>query len=165
MQTSADVLVVNDGLLDAQTTLVAFEQVAPRARVVHLLNGSEALQYLFSVGMFAGRSPDMPQLVLLSIEMRPISGLCVLDLMRAHPLARQVPVVLVGIDANRRIDRRHDEFDASAYIVMPCNFQRYCTVIEGCVSRWLPWALRPTKSGVLPVIQLCTDFMDAATSA
>ncbi len=143
MVPSADVLIVNDHLLDAQTTLVAFEQVAPRARVMHLLDGSEALQYLFSTGLFAGRPPEMPRLVILSLEMKSIGGLCVLDLMRAHPLTCRVPVVLASIERNPRMHRCHNKFDANAYVTLPCDFQRYCALIEGCTERWLPWALRP----------------------
>ncbi|HEY0686283.1 MAG TPA: hypothetical protein VGD45_28340 [Steroidobacter sp.] len=143
MSLRADVLVVNDHLLDAQATLVAFEQVAPRARVLHLLDGNEALEYLFSTGLFAGRAPILPRLVVLSLEMKAVSGLCVLDLIRAHPQTRDVPVVLVSLEGNPRAYRRHDGFDANAYLTMPCDFHRYCAVIAGCVSRWLPWALRP----------------------
>jgi two-component system response regulator len=143
MVPSADVLVVNDHLLDAQTTLVAFEQVAPRARLLHLVDGGEALQYLFSTGVFAGRAADMPQLVILSLEMTNISGLCVLDLMRAHPLTCRVPVVLTSIEGNAHSYRRYNKFDANAYVTLPCDFQRYCAVIEACTERWLPWALRP----------------------
>ena len=139
----ADIVVVNDRTLDAHATLVALEQVAPRARVLHLDSGGEALEYLFSVGTFAGQGPVMPRLVLLSCEMNVISGLCVLDLMRAHPLTCDIPVVLLSLEGNPRKYRRHDGFDADAYLVEPCDFRRYCAVIEGCVGRWLPWALRP----------------------
>jgi two-component system response regulator len=143
MSTKADVLVVNDHLLDAQATLVAFEQVAPRAKVLHLMDGGEALQYLFSTGIFAGRAPCLPRLVVLSLEMRPVSGLCVLDLIRAHPVTQDVPVVIVSLEKNPRSYRQRNQFDANAYLMLPWDFQRYCGVIEGCVSRWLPWALRP----------------------
>lgn len=146
MSLKADVLVVNDHILDAQTTLVAFEQVAPRASVLHLADGGEALQYLFSTGIFTGRAPVLPRLVILSLEMRGIGGLCVLDLMRAHPLTQEVPVVLMSLEGNPRLHRRHDRFDANAYLTLPCDFQRYCGVIEGCVGRWLPWALRPAST-------------------
>ena len=145
MSLKADVLVVNDHMLDAHATLVAFEQVAPRASVLHLIDGGEALQYLFSTGMFVGRAPILPHLVLLSLEMRSISGLCVLDMMRAHPLTKDVIVVLVSLEAPRRY-RRHDRFDANAYLTMPCDFPRYCAIIEGYVSRWLPAALRPAEA-------------------
>jgi CheY-like chemotaxis protein len=146
MVPNADVLVVDDHPLDAQTALVAFEQVAPRARVLHLFDGSEALEYLFSTGEFADREHGMPQLVVLSLEMKTISGLCVLDLMRAHPMTADIPVVLTSLERNPRGYRRHDKFDANAYLTLPCDFDRYCAVIEGCTERWLPWALRPNNN-------------------
>jgi two-component system, response regulator len=147
MVPNADVLVVDDHPLDAQTALVAFEQVAPRARVLHLFDGGEALEYLFATGEFAGREHGMPQLVVLSLEMKTISGLCVLDLMRAHPLTADIPVVLTSLERNPRSYRRHNKFDANAYLTLPCDFDRYCAVIEGCTERWLPWALRPRAVG------------------
>lgn len=150
MVSSADVLVVDDRLLEAQTALVAFERVAPRASVLHLFDGGEAIEYLFSVGIFAGRPSGMPQLVLLSLDLERISGLCVLDLMRAHPLTCHVPVVVVSRERNACVYRRHTEFDADAYVTLPCDFRRYCTVVEGCVERWLPWALRPRGLPSLP---------------
>lgn len=145
MPLHADVLVVNDHLLDAHATIVAFEQVAPRARVLHLLNGGEAIEYLFSTGLFAGRPATMPQLIFLSLEMKTISGLCVLDLIRAHSLTADIPVVLASIERSPRMYRRHNRFDASAYVTMPCDFQRYCAIVEGCTERWLPWARRPQR--------------------
>lgn len=144
MSINYDVLVVDDRMLDAQETLVALEQVAPRATVLHLDSGREALAYLFSVGEFAGRPPVMPQLVLLSEEMSDISGLCVLDLMRAHPMTRNVPIVLLSLGSDLREFRRHDSFRADAYVIKPVDFQRYCAVIQGCIRCWLPWALRPS---------------------
>jgi two-component system response regulator len=155
MVPSADVLVVNDHPLDAQTALFAFEQVAPRARVLHLFDGSEALQYLFSTGTFAGRAPGMPQLVILSLEMKTVSGLCVLDLMRAHPLTCDIPVVLTSLERNPRVYRRNNKFDANAYITLPCDFDRYCAVIEGCTEHWLPWARRPSEGGSARLLLAC----------
>jgi CheY-like chemotaxis protein len=138
-----DVLLINDRALDSQSTLVALEQVAPRAKVLHLVSGEEALEYLFATGEFRGRSPKLPGLVLLSLELRHVSGLCVLDLMRAHPLTRRIPVVLLGLEGDIRKYRRHNQYDADAYVLQPCNFERHCSLMRGCVGHWLPWALRP----------------------
>lgn len=144
MSHTHDILLVNDRMLDAHETLVALEQVAPRATVLHLDSGSEALEYLFSVGAFAGRPALMPQLILLSAEMRDISGLCLLDLIRAHTLTHTVPIVLVSLEDDLRKLRRHDEFDADAYIMKPLDFQRYCTLLQNCIRCWMPSALRPS---------------------
>lgn len=138
MSPNYDVLVVNDRLLDAHETLVALEQVVPRARVLHLCSGDEALQYLFSVGLFAGRPAGMPGLVLLSLDLNAVSGLCLLDLMRAHPLTREIPIVILSLEEDARKHRRHDEFDANAYIRKPLDFGRFCSAIQGCTKRWLP---------------------------
>jgi CheY-like chemotaxis protein len=136
-------LATPDGALDSQATLVALEQVAPRATVLHLESGQEALEYVFGTGEYRGRRSGQPGLVLLTFELHGISGLCVLDLMRAHPSTNRVPVVLLGLDSDIRRYRRNDQFDADAYIVQPCDFQRRCLVMRGCVGHWLPWALRP----------------------
>lgn len=143
MLPNADVLVVNDRLLDAQETLVAIEHVAPRARALHLDSSEETLHYLFSLRDFSARPAIMPHLLFLSLEMKVISGLCVLDLVRAHPLTCEVPVVLLSLEGDCRRYRRYDRFDADAYVVRPCAFERHCAVVEGCIARWLPWALRP----------------------
>lgn len=143
MLSRPDVLLVNDGQLDSQETLVALERVAPRATVLHLESGQEALEYVFGTGEYRERDAAQPGLVLLTLELHGISGLCVLDLMRAHPTTNHVPVVLMGLEHDIRKYRRHDRFDADAYVVQPCDFQRRCSVIRGCVGHWLPWALRP----------------------
>lgn len=141
MQSRHDILVVNDRPLDTQMTLVALEQVAPRARVLSLESGREALEYLFATGEFFARPPGQPDLVLLSLELKGVSGLCVLDLMRAHPSTREIPVVLLGLEGDVRKYRRHDGFDADAYLTQPCDFRRYCAVLRGCVRHWAGWAL------------------------
>lgn len=145
MSPSHDVLVISDRILGAQETLIALEHVAPNASVLHVGHG-EALRYLFSVGDFYERVPGQPGLVLLSLETNVVGSLCILDLMRAHPSTAEIPVVLLSLEGNLRKLRRHDRFDADAYVTQPVDFQRYCAIIEGCVKCWIPWALRPDGS-------------------
>jgi two-component system, response regulator len=143
MSPKHDILVINDRMLDAQETLVALEQIAPRATVLHLDSGNDAVEYLFSVGAFAGRAPVMPQLILLSAEISDITGLCLLDLIRAHPLTRTIPIVLLSLESDLREYRRQDQFGANAYVLKPWDFQRYCALLQGCLECWIPSALRP----------------------
>lgn len=157
MSPSHDILVVNDRMLDAQETLVALEQVAPRATVLHLDNGREALEYLFSIGAFAGRPPTLPRLILLSAEISDISGLCLLDLLRAHPLTRAIPIILMSLDSDLREVRREDQFGADAYVMKPLDFQRYCTLLHACVLCWVPSAVRPGgRRFPLPAKRVCS---------
>jgi two-component system response regulator len=150
MSRSYDIVVVDDRMLDAQETLVALEQVAPRATVLQLDSGREALEYLFSVGAFAGRRSLMPELILLSADLSDISGLCILDLIRAHPLTCNIPIVLLSLEGDVRKFRRHGSFDADAYVIKPSEFQRYCAIVQNCVRCWVPSALRPNGGPASP---------------
>jgi two-component system, response regulator len=142
MARSVDVLVVDNSTLDANALLLALARVAPHARVLRLRSGDEALQFLFSRGLFAGHRLGMPRLVLLSADMPTVSGTCVLDLMRAHPLTARVPVVLLCVDPYSRahLDRRR--FRPDAYVVKQWDLDRYCVILEGSIRRWLPWTVR-----------------------
>lgn len=88
-----------------------------------------------------------------------MSGLCVLDMMRAHPLTQRLPVVVLSLEPNARKHRRHDAFDADAYVSRPRDFRRYCAVLRGCVRHWLPSSHRRSErhNGMeTPPIQLAT---------
>lgn len=138
MSHGVDVLVVDDRTVDADMTLLALRLAAPNARLLRLGDGEQALEYLFRVGRFARRCGPLPGLLLLDAEMPVVSGLCVLDLIRAHPLTYDTPVVLMSSDSGSRIRERHDTFAADAYVVKPTDFERYCALIEAMLCRWLP---------------------------
>lgn len=141
MASSVDVLVVDDRAIDADVTLFALRRAAPTAKVLRLKSGEEALQYLFSVGDFARGVAGMPRLVLLDAEMPVMSGLCVLDVVRAHPRTAGIRVVMLSTDAHAHVFRPPDTFAADAYVVKPVDLDRYCASIETILRRWLPQVL------------------------
>ena len=61
--------------------------------VVH--DGAEALDFLYRRGQFSDRNPADPLVVLLDIKMPKVSGLEVLQHMKADPQLRMVPVVML----------------------------------------------------------------------
>ena len=138
MVRSIDVLLVDNNTLDADAVVLAMARIAPQARILRLRSGDDALQFLFSRGAFAGHVTRLPRLVLLSREMPVMSGLCVLDVMRAHPLTANVPVVLLITEQHLRERRRPKGFDADAYVVKHWDFENYCLVLARIIRRWLP---------------------------
>jgi CheY-like chemotaxis protein len=66
-------------------------------------DGQQALDYLFQVGEFAGRDgPDLPTAVLLDINLPRLSGLEVLERLRADPRTRLLPVVILTSSDDER---------------------------------------------------------------
>lgn len=158
MASSVDVLVVDDRAIDADVTLFALRRVAPAARVLRLKSGAEALHYLFGVGEFARGSGSMPRLVLLDMEMPVMSGLCVLDVIRAHPRTAGIRVVMLSTDAHAHVFRPPDTFAADAYVVKPVDLERYCAATEAILRRWLPQIVQQQGQGVRPEDQASANW-------
>lgn len=163
MASSVDVLVVDDRAIDADVTLFALRRAAPAAKVLRLKSGEEALHYLFGVGEFARSPGRMPTLVLLDMEMPVMSGLCVLDVIRAHPRTAGIRVVMLSTDAHAHVFRPPDTFAADAYVVKPVDLDRYCAAMEMILRRWLPisdvraaWPALPRGGGQRRVRHLAT---------
>lgn len=156
MVRAVDVLLVEDRAVDAEVTLSALRQAStPDARLLRLRDGNEALRYLFAVGEFAHRSPVRPGLVLLDTDMPMMSGLCVLDVIRAHPATSGIRVVMLTTDARPRLAEQ-DEFSPDGYLVKSQDFDQYCAAIELTLKRWLPRILKAHHERAWPAVQRLT---------
>jgi two-component system response regulator len=156
MVRNIDVLLVDDRSIDAEVTLFALRQASTRdAKLLRLRNGDEALRYLFEVGEFARRSGGRPGLVLLDAEMPVTSGLCVLDVIRAHPATSGVRVVMLTTDSRPRLGDENG-FSADGYLVKSQDFDQYCAAIELTLKRWLPRILKAHHQLAWPALQRLT---------
>jgi two-component system, response regulator len=142
MGRQVDVLVVEERSVDAEVTLSALRKGSTcDAKFLRLRDGNEALRYLFAVGEFANRSTGMPGLVLLDMGMPVASGLCVLDVLRAHPATKGIPVVMLTTDSRPRFAEDYG-FAPDGYLVKSQDFDQYCAAIELTLKRWLPRILK-----------------------
>lgn len=151
-----DVLLVERRSIDAQVTLSALRHAATAdAKLLRLRDGDEALRYLFAVGEFARRSPAMPGLLLLDADMPVVSGLCVLDVIRAHPATGGVRVVMLTTDTRPKFEEE-DVFSPDGYLVKSQDFDQYCAAMELTLKRWLPRILKEHHQRAWPAMQRLT---------
>jgi CheY-like chemotaxis protein len=151
-----DVLVVDDRSIDAEVTLFALRQASTtEAKFLRLRDGNEALRFLFGVGEFQHRAAGSPGLVLLDMEMPHASGLCVLDIIRAHPATSATRVVMLTTDTRPRFDPC-DDFSPDGYLVKSQDFDQYCAAIELTLKRWLPRILKEHHERAWPALQRLT---------
>ena len=151
-----DVLLVEHRAVDAQVTLSALRHAATHdAKFLRLRDGNEALRYLFAVGEFARRSRALPGLVLLDVEMPMVSGLCVLDVIRAHSATNGLRVVMLTQDTRPRLEEA-TEFSPDGYLVKSQDFDQYCAAIELTLKRWLPRILKEHHQRAWPAVQRLT---------
>jgi two-component system response regulator len=90
------VLLVEDNPDDVELTLRAFKRNHLLNQVVVASDGVEALDYLFGQGVYVGRDlNELPQFVLLDLNLPRLNGLEVLARIRAEARTRRLPVVIL----------------------------------------------------------------------
>jgi CheY-like chemotaxis protein len=89
-------LLVEDNPDHQELTLLALEESGESHAITVVSNGKEALDYLFCEGKYSERSTDQPpELVLLDLGLPGMSGLEVMQRMRADPRTFFVPIVML----------------------------------------------------------------------
>ena len=92
-------------------------------RVRHVENGRDAIAYLLGSGAFSNREEfPLPDIVLLDLKMAPVSGLEVLEAVKAQP-PQPMPHIFVLTGSNEPKDREAVKHSGAAagYIVKPLS--------------------------------------------
>ena len=94
--TSRTILLVEDDPDDEALTIRALHKANVANDVVVARDGTEALDYLFGTGAYAGRDTTvLPQVVLLDLKLPKVDGLEVLRRVRDDARTRVLPVVVL----------------------------------------------------------------------
>ena len=123
-----EVLLVEDDPGDVLMTREAFaaNKVANALHVVG--DGAEAMHFLRKTGPYVGA--PTPDLVLLDLNLPRMDGRQVLGLVKADPVLRQIPiVVLTTSEAEEDVLRSYD-LHANAFVTKPVDFERFIEVVR-----------------------------------
>jgi CheY-like chemotaxis protein len=98
--------------------------------IINLDDGGKAVDYLFGEGEYAGQDNPAPLLILLDMNLPVLSGLQVLERIKADERTRRIPVVmLTTTDSPHEIDRCYD-LGCNIYIVKPVNYVKFSEAIR-----------------------------------
>ena len=119
---AADILFVEDNPFDVDLTLRTLKACGVADRVQVARDGKEALDFIFGEGDYRGRRPeDGPRLVLLDLKLPKVTGLQVLQWVRADPRTKELPVViLTSLEDDREIVEIY-RLGVTGYLVKPLN--------------------------------------------
>ena len=119
----ARILLVDDNANDVELTLDAFHEVRLSNQIDVARSGQEALDRLFNrtPRPDGGREP-LPDLILLDLKMPRVDGFEVLRQVKAAPVLRRIPVVV--LTSSREEGDRAMTYDtgANSYLVKPVSF-------------------------------------------
>jgi CheY-like chemotaxis protein len=133
-----EILFVEDNVSDAEMTLRVLKKNKIANNVIHLDNGIRAVDFLFGKGEFEGRDiNNKPRVILLDIKMPKMSGIEVLELIKANELTRSIPVVMLTSSNESPDIERSYQLGANSYIVKPVEFDNFVKAISELGMYWL----------------------------
>lgn len=132
------ILLVEDSSSDEELTLRALKKHNIANRVVVTRDGAEALDYLFAQGAYSGRNvADVPQVVLLDLNLPKVGGLEVLRRIRADDRTKLLPVVILTSSREDRDLLGGYASGANSYVVKPVDFTQFAEAVRQLGMYWL----------------------------
>jgi CheY-like chemotaxis protein len=109
-------------------TREAFEHYKLR-NVLHVVtDGEQALQFLRRTGSYA--DAPRPGLILLDLNLPRLDGLEVLAELKADPVLKVIPVVILTTSQAQQDVLRSYALHANAYVSKPVDFETFMEVIR-----------------------------------
>src|SRR6266404_4475485 len=107
MNSPIQVLLVEDSPSDARLTVEAMRDAGIKNEFHLAKDGEEALQFLHKEGRF--QDAPTPDFVLLDLDLPKIDGREVLEVMKADPALRRIPVII--LTSSRKEDDISSAYD------------------------------------------------------
>ena len=124
------ILLVEDDIVDASTVKQALQDLRVRNPVIHKTDGEEALEYL--------RDPnnDKPALILLDLNMPRISGVELLQIMKADADLQHIPVVVLTVSKYEQ--DKLDTFDlgVAGYVIKAVDYDAFLRAMDIIIQYW-----------------------------
>lgn len=138
MKNAKTILLVEDNPQDEMLTLRALRHANLANRVDVARDGQQALDYLFGEGEFAG-SEDLvlPTVMLLDIGLPRLSGLEVLERLRADPRTELLPVVILTSSDEDRDRLKSYQHGANSFVRKPVDFAEFAETVARLGVYWL----------------------------
>ncbi|MEW6500018.1 MAG: response regulator [Thermodesulfobacteriota bacterium] len=132
------ILLVEDNPQDEMLILRALRKINLANTVDVTRDGQQALDYLFREGEFTGRTGgDLPTVVLLDIGLPRLSGLEVLERLRADPRTHLLPVVILTSSDEERDRLKSYENGANSFVRKPLDFNEFAETVARLGVYWL----------------------------
>lgn len=137
-KTIIEVLLVEDNEDDAELTIRSLAKAGMANKLVHVKDGAEALDLLFSKGQYTDITlAGMPKVILLDIKMPRVNGIEVLKQLKSNDLTKNVPVVIMTSSREQQDLISSYNFGVNSYVVKPVEFIDFAKAVTELGMYWL----------------------------
>jgi CheY-like chemotaxis protein len=133
---------------DSRADVMIIERALAEGKVPHRLtvhsDGRLALNYLNRLAEPDADDALQPDLVLLDLNLPGLDGCQVLATIKAHPVLRALPVVVLTTSRSDEDVCQTYHAGANSFIQKPDEYPRYRDLVKTLRTYWHETALRPT---------------------
>lgn len=130
MHNSKPVLLVEDDQVDAMTVQRSFKDLKVLNKLVHKVDGREALEYLQNDGS------DMPCVVLLDLNMPRMNGIEFLKVVKADKKLKKIPVIVLTTSIAEKDVTESFNLSVAGYIVKPVDYKNFVETMRTIETYW-----------------------------
>ncbi|SHG03520.1 response regulator [Pedobacter caeni] len=135
---NVEILFVEDSKDDAALTIRALKKSGFTNKLHHVIDGAEALDFMYCKGAYADRSPEeFPKLILLDLKMPKVSGAQVLEKIKSDPLLKSIPIVMLTSSNEGPDIEQCFALGANSYIVKPVDSDNFFHAVKEIGLYWM----------------------------
>ena len=138
------VLLVEDDPAHAEIVRRNLEDFGVANRLIHVSDGEAALDFLYRRGAYQDPTDSpRPDLILLDLRLPRISGMEVLETVKADARVSQIPVVVLTTSAAESDVLRAYDHHVNSYLVKPVELAQFASLLKTLGYYWLAWNAYP----------------------
>jgi two-component system, response regulator len=130
------ILLVDDDLDDRYLLQTAFEESETPCRLDYVSDGDEIFDYLDKQVQTETSTEQLPDLILLDLNMPKKNGWQVLNELKQSPLFKHIPVVILTTSKSPEHVRKSYSLGASSFISKPSSFSNLVEVTKTLGKYW-----------------------------
>ncbi len=135
---AVEILIIEDNLADVEMTIRALHKNNLANSLLHLQDGEEGLDYIFCRGKYAARNiENTPRVILLDLKMPKVSGIEVLQQIKADERTRTIPVVMLTSSKEDPDIKTCYKLGVNSYVVKPVVFDSFAKAVSELGLYWM----------------------------
>jgi CheY-like chemotaxis protein len=141
-----EILLVEDNPADAELTLDALTESKVANKIHHVLDGQQALDFIFAKGAYSGRDTNKkPKVILLDLKLPKVNGLEVLRIIKDDPHTKTIPVVVLTSSKEEKDLIESYKLGVNSFVTKPVDFDAFVKAVTNLGLYWLILNEHPDK--------------------
>ncbi len=136
MKNIPPILYAEDSQNDIELTLSALSECNLHNKIDVVRDGQQVLDYLRYQGEYSSRKKENPVVILLDIKMPKLDGIQALRIIKADPVLKHIPVVMLTSSAMESDIVESYNLGVNAYVVKPIDFSEFVKKIKNIGIFW-----------------------------